>query len=171
MSESVWDYPRPPRLERTLRLIEVELAGVTIASSSRAHRVLETSHPPVYYIPREDVLDGVLELAAGTGSWCEWKGSATYLDVVAADGRRVSRAAWTYEHPAAAFESITDAVAFYPGRVDRCTVDGEIVAGAARRLLRRLDHERSGRAVQGRARDQGLVGATSDRRRACGRAR
>jgi len=127
MTESVWDYPRPPRLELSPRLIEVTLGGVVIASTSRAHRVLETSHPPVYYIPREDILGGVLELVRGGGSLCEWKGTASYLDVIAPDGTRVPRGAWTYEHPSVAFEAIADAVAFYPALMDRCTVDGELV--------------------------------------------
>jgi uncharacterized protein (DUF427 family) len=127
MTESVWDYPRPPRLEPSARLIEVRLAGVTIASTSRGHRVLETSHPPVYYIPREDVLDGVLEVVRGGGSFCEWKGSATYLDVRAPNGRRVPRGAWTYKRPTPEYVAIADAVAFYPALMDRCTVDGERV--------------------------------------------
>jgi uncharacterized protein (DUF427 family) len=99
MTESVWDYPRPPRLERSTRQIEVTFGGTIIARTSRAHRVLETSHPPVYYVPREDVREGVLEAVPGTGSVCEWKGIATYLDVLGGDGRRASRAAWTYEDP------------------------------------------------------------------------
>lgn len=127
MTESVWDYPRPPRLERSPRLIEVTLGGVVIASSSRAHRVLETSHPPVYYIPRDDIRDGVLEIVPVGGSLCEWKGTASYLDVISPTGPRVPRGAWTYAHPSAAFEAITDAVAFYPALMDACTVDGERV--------------------------------------------
>jgi uncharacterized protein (DUF427 family) len=127
MSESVWDYPRPPRLEPSTRLIEVTFGGAVIARTSRAQRVLETSHPPVYYVPREDVDDGVLETVAGAGSVCEWKGVATYLDVLGGDGRRASRAAWTYEDPAPAFAAIADAVAFYPALMDACTVDGEVV--------------------------------------------
>lgn len=126
MTESVWDYPRPPRLERSERLIEVQLGGETIASSSNAFRVLETSHPPVYYLPRADVRPGVLERVPGAGSLCEWKGPATYLDVTGGDVR-VPRAAWTYEHPTGAFAAIADAVAFYPALMERCTVDGEVV--------------------------------------------
>jgi uncharacterized protein (DUF427 family) len=104
MTESVWDYPRPPRLERSTRLVEVLLAGAVIASTTHAHRVLETSHPPVYYIPRGDI-----------------------LDVIAPDGRRIARGAWTYETPTARFAPITDAVAFYPALMEACTVDGEVV--------------------------------------------
>ena len=85
--ESVWDYPRPPSAEVTDRHVVVEVGGRVLADTRRAVRVCETSHPPVYYVPRDDVADGVLERAAG-GSWCEWKGAATYWDVVV-DGRRV----------------------------------------------------------------------------------
>jgi uncharacterized protein (DUF427 family) len=127
MTESVWDYPRPPRLELTARTIEVTLGGGVIASTRRAHRVLETSHPPVYYVPRDDVLDGAIELTTTAASRCEWKGVATYLDVTGADGVRVPRAAWTYRRPTRAFEPIADAVAFYPALMDACTVDGEPV--------------------------------------------
>jgi uncharacterized protein (DUF427 family) len=127
VTESVWDYPRPPRLERSPRLIEVTLGGVVIASTRASHRVLETSHPPVYYVPREDILDGVLEIVPGGGSLCEWKGTATYLDVISPAGGRVRRGAWTYEQPSAAFEAIRDAVAFYPALMDACAVDGQRV--------------------------------------------
>ncbi len=127
MTESVWDYPRPPRIERTARLLEVIVDGVAIAHTTRAHRVLETSHPPVYYIPREDVREGVLEEVRGSGSLCEWKGTATYLDVIAPTGRRIARAAWTYRAPAPAYAALADAVAFYPALMDLCTVDGEEV--------------------------------------------
>jgi uncharacterized protein (DUF427 family) len=85
--------------------------------------VCETSHPPVYYVPRDDVADGVLERAAG-GSWCEWKGAATYWDVVV-DGRRLPGVAWSYEDPSPGYEHLRGAVAFYPGRVDAALVDGE----------------------------------------------
>jgi uncharacterized protein (DUF427 family) len=124
--ESVWDYPRPPRLEPTSRRVRVVLGGVTIVDTTRAHRVLETSHPPVYYVPLEDVTPGVLGPAGHGGSLCEWKGAASYYDVVAG-GRRAVRAAWTYRSPVPAFEAIRDAVAFYPVAMDECTVDGERV--------------------------------------------
>jgi uncharacterized protein (DUF427 family) len=83
--ESVWSYPRPPSAQVTARRIVVELAGRVVADTVRAVRVCETSHPPVYYVPREDIADGVLERAAGS-SWCEWKGSATYWDLASATG-------------------------------------------------------------------------------------
>jgi uncharacterized protein (DUF427 family) len=105
--------------------VVVEVGDQVIASTDRAVRVCETSHPPVYYVPREDVADGVLERAGG-GSWCEWKGQATYWDVVV-DGRRLDGVAWSYEQPTPGYEHLRGAVAFYPGRVDRATVDGEPV--------------------------------------------
>jgi len=121
----VWDYPRPPSAEVTGRHVVVEVGGRAVAETRRAVRVCETSHPPVYYVPRDDVADGVLERAAG-GSWCEWKGAATYWDLVVGD-RRVPQAAWSYEDPSSGFEHLAGALAFYPGKVDRALVDGEPV--------------------------------------------
>ena len=123
--ESVWDYPRPPSLEQTDRHVIVELGGVIVADTHRAWRVCETSHPPVYYVPREDVADGILSPARG-GSWCEWKGPATYWTVTAG-GQEEEAAGWSYEDPTEPFAPMTGAVAFYPARMDRCTVDGEVV--------------------------------------------
>ena len=121
--ESVWDYPRPPSAAVTARHIVVELAGRVLADTRRAIRVCETSHPPVFYVPRDDVAPGVLERGQG-GSWCEWKGAATYWDVVV-DGRRLPGVAWSYEDPSPGYEHLRGAVAFYPGAVDRALVDGE----------------------------------------------
>ena len=121
--ESVWDYPRPPSADVTARHVVVYFGGRPIADTRRAIRVCETSHPPVYYVPRDDIADGVLERAPG-GSWCEWKGSATYWDVVV-EGRRVAQAAWSYEDPSPGFEHLRGAVAYYPGKVDRALVDDE----------------------------------------------
>jgi len=126
--ESVWDYPRPPRLEPVPQRLRVVLGGVVIAETVRGHRVLETSHPPVYYFPADDVAEGVLVPSRARGSDCEWKGLAAYLDVLGGAGRRVERGAWTYRAPRAGFEEIRDAVAFYPAPMDACTVDGELVA-------------------------------------------
>jgi uncharacterized protein (DUF427 family) len=126
--ESVWDYPRPPRIERSDKLVRVVLGGGVIAESARAHRVLETSHPPVYYVPREDVDDDALAPAASRSTFCEFKGAASYLDATGADGTRVTRAAWFYPDPSAGFEPIRDAVAFYPAAMDECTLDGEVVS-------------------------------------------
>ena len=122
----MWDYPRPPRLERTSRRIRVALGGVTVADSSRAWRVLETSHPPVYYVPLADIAGETLQPSGGRTSFCEWKGEASYYDVVAG-GLRAERAAWTYGEPTPAFEAIRDAVAFYPAAMGECTVAGERV--------------------------------------------
>jgi uncharacterized protein (DUF427 family) len=122
--ESVWDYPRPPSAEVTGRRVVVELGGRVLADTVRAVRVCETSHPPVYYVPRED-LAPVLEQASGS-SWCEWKGAATYWDAVV-DGRRFAAVGWSYEDPSPRFEHLRGAIAFYPGRVHRATVDGEQV--------------------------------------------
>jgi uncharacterized protein (DUF427 family) len=123
--ESVWDYPRPPRIERSGEHLEVVLGGVTVAATDTSYRVLETSHPPTYYLPRDAFLPGALRPAAGS-SFCEWKGTASYLDVVG--GTTVARrAAWTYPDPTSGFAVIVDHVAVYPGLMERCTVDGEIV--------------------------------------------
>ena len=121
--ESAWDYPRPPRLEATSRRLRVIFNGVTVAETTRGWRVLETSHPPVYYFPPDDVAREHLRAAAG-GSFCEWKGSARYYDVVVGD-RAAPRAAWYYPVPTPAFEPIRDAVAFYRAPMDECWVDEE----------------------------------------------
>ncbi len=121
--ESVWDYPWPPRLEPVARRVRVVFGGRTIADSTRAFRVLETSHPPTYYVPRADVAADALEPAAGE-SFCEWKGTARYFDVVAG-GRRAPRAAWSYPEPFPAFAAIAGHVAFYAGPMDACYVGDE----------------------------------------------
>ncbi len=123
--ESVWDYPRPPRLEEFNGSITVELGGVVIASTTAAWRVLETSHPPTYYLPASSFVDGSLRAAAGS-SWCEWKGQASYFDLVSPH-RVASRAAWTYVSPTRGFAAIAGALAVMPALVDRCTVNGEEV--------------------------------------------
>ena len=109
----------------TSRHVVVELGGRALADTLRAVRVCETSHPPVFYVPVEDIAPGVLQRAAGS-SWCEWKGAATYWDAVV-DGRRVPAVGWSYEDPTAGFEHLRGGVAFYPDRVDRALVDGEFV--------------------------------------------
>lgn len=123
--ESVWDYPRPPAIEATTRHLEVVFGGRIIAETQGALRVLETSHPPVYYFPPGDVAEGVLHpLRAATG--CEWKGQARYFDVVVG-AARAQRAAWSYPDPAPRFEGARDWIAFYPALMDECRVDGEVV--------------------------------------------
>lgn len=123
--ESVWDYPRPPRLEPVTRRLVVVLGGETIAETTRAYRVLETSHPPNYYFPPDDVSPDALEPSAGR-SFCEFKGRAHYFTVRGGDRREVD-SAWGYERPGPAFEAITGYVAFYPARMDGCSVDDELV--------------------------------------------
>lgn len=130
-AESVWDYPRPPRVERSPKLVRVVLGGGVIAESSRTYRVLETSHPPVYYVPLDDVEAGAIAPSSGDTTFCEFKGSASYLDAIGPDGTRVPRAAWSYADPSPGFEANRDAVAFYPALMEECTVDGEVVAAQA----------------------------------------
>lgn len=123
--ESAWDYPRPPALEPTDAHLVVVLGETTVAQTRRGWRVLETSHPPAYYFPPDDVRPGVL-VPTDDVTFCEWKGRARHLDVVV--GGRVARAAaWAYATPHERFAAIRDHVAFYPGRVDACFVDGEQV--------------------------------------------
>jgi uncharacterized protein (DUF427 family) len=123
--ESVWDYPRPPRLEKVGERLRVVFNGETIADSVAGFRVLETSHPPVYYIPPDDIAQRFLAKAPGS-SWCEFKGLAAYwsLDV---NGRRAENAAWTYPQPSPPFAAIAGYLAFYASRVDECWVGNEIV--------------------------------------------
>ena len=123
--ESVWDYPRPPRLETFAGSITVELGGETIATTDHGWRVLETSHPPTYYLPAAAFRAGALRPAAGS-SWCEWKGVASYFDLV--NGADIAeRAGWTYPAPTPGFEQIAGAIAVMAAQVDRCTVNGEQV--------------------------------------------
>ncbi len=124
--ESVWDYPRPPRLEPSPRLIEVHFGGVQLAASRRSLRVLETSHPPVYYLPPGDVRMDLL-LPSPRRSWCEWKGLASYYHVVVPDTKRAENAAWYYPDPTVPYKEIRDHIAFYPHLMDACLVDGERV--------------------------------------------
>jgi uncharacterized protein (DUF427 family) len=139
--ESVWDYPRPPRLEPTSRRIRVLFAGITLVDSRRAIRVLETSHPPVYYIPADDIRMEFLRPNLAR-SLCEFKGVASYYDVVV--GERIApQAAWSYLHPTPAFEAIRGHLAFYAAPMDACSVGwgvsviglspGEKVPGRSRR--------------------------------------
>lgn len=129
----MWDYPRPPRLERQNARIKITLGGVEIVDTDDVLRVLETSHPPVYYLPEDAFESGCLVSAAGS-SMCEWKGAAHYFDVVSAgratpDARPVvvPRAAWGYARPMPGFELLRNRVAVYPQLMDRCTVNGETV--------------------------------------------
>lgn len=124
--ESVWDYPRPPVLEASSRHIVVALAGHIVADTTRAHRVLETSQPPAYYIAPADV-DLTVLVPSTQRTFCEWKGQASYYDVVV--GSVVARAAvWTYLDPTPAFDGIRGHLAFYAQKLD-CSVDDEVVVG------------------------------------------
>lgn len=123
--ESVWDYPRPPRLEHIKERIEIVFAGMGIVDAPEGFRVLETSHPPVYYVSPAFIAPGVLRPTRVT-SVCEWKGRADYFDVVA-NGRTAPRAAWRYQAPTDGFAAIAAFLAFYAGPMDHCSVAGEVV--------------------------------------------
>ncbi|MDC0834476.1 hypothetical protein AY599_01415 [Leptolyngbya valderiana BDU 20041] len=127
--ESVWDYPRPPRLEDSSKRIRVVFNGETIADTHQAKRVLETSHPPVYYIPPEDIKTDCLVKTARS-SFCEWKGSARYYTVRVGD-RTAENAAWFYPAPTEAFADLRGYVAFYPSRMEACYVEDERVKAQA----------------------------------------
>jgi uncharacterized protein (DUF427 family) len=120
MTESVWDYPRPPRVEPSPKHIVVRHAGIVIADTRAALRVLETSHPPVYYVPPADVR--VPLTPSRRRSYCEFKGEASYWSLAS-----VADAAWSYEQPSAGYERLRGYLAFYPSKLDECTVDGEAV--------------------------------------------
>jgi uncharacterized protein (DUF427 family) len=123
--ESVWAYPRPPRLEDVDKKVKVVFGGITLAYTPRAKRVLETSHPPAYYIPQLDIRMEHLEPSNGS-SHCEWKGRASCFDASTED-RTETRAAWIYPDPTPPFAGIEDYVAFYPSKMDGCWVGGEKV--------------------------------------------
>lgn len=123
--ESVWDYPRPPRLELCHKAIEVVFNGVAIAKTKRSYRVLETSHPPTYYLPPEDLNLEYFTMAEGQ-SFCEWKGIAAYY-TIQVDDKIAPKAAWYYPQPTPAFAPMKDHVAFYAQLMDSCYVDGEVV--------------------------------------------
>jgi uncharacterized protein (DUF427 family) len=123
--ESVWDYPRPPRLEPSGKRIQVLFNDVVIADTQQSQRVLETSHPPVYYIPPQDIQMTYLERTSRS-SFCEWKGQAAYYTVTVGE-QQAENVAWFYPDPTAAFAAIQDYVAFYPSRMQACYVEGELV--------------------------------------------
>ncbi len=123
--ESVWDYPRPPRLERVVQRLRVVFGGVTVGDSARGWRVLETSHPPVYYLPPDDVRMDLLRPATGR-SFCEFKGWARYWTLVVGEHRALA-AAWSYPDPTPPYAAIADHLAFYASRVDACFVGEERV--------------------------------------------
>ena len=126
--ESVWDYPRPPRLEPVSERLRVVLAGETVAETTRGHRVLETSHPPVYYFPPGDVRLDRLVPTQGR-SFCEFKGGAHYWR--AADGTGGEAVAWSYPDPTDGFRAIAGHLGFYAAHADACWVGDERVAAQA----------------------------------------
>ena len=119
--ERVWDYPRPPIVVPCARRVRIELGGEVLAESTRALRVLETSHPPTIYLPPADVRGDLLVPCPGS-SWCEFKGAAAYVG--GEPGRPIG---WTYPSPSAGYETLRDHIAFYPGRVDGAWLDDERV--------------------------------------------
>ena len=123
--ESVWDYPRPPRVEPEARQVTIVFNGSLIVESGSALRVLETSHPPNIYVPLDDVAVGVLS-PNPQQTVCEWKGRANYWDVRVGDEISAA-AAWGYRTPRAGFEARVDHVSFYPGRMEACYLGDELV--------------------------------------------
>jgi uncharacterized protein (DUF427 family) len=130
MAERVAAYPRPPALVPCTRHVRVEALGRLLADTHRSLRVLETFHPPTFYLPPEALDLSLLELAEGR-SFCEWKGMAHYFDVVADVGlsseRRLHRAVWQYPDPSPAFRDLAGWYSLYPGLMDHCWLDGETV--------------------------------------------
>ena len=124
--ESVWDYPRPPRVEPVGRRVRIEHGGEVVAESDRALRVLETASPPTVYVPAADVRTDLLSQAPGHHSFCEWKGRARYFDLDAG-GSRSPAAAWHYPEPRDAYAALRNHIAFYAGRVDAAYLDEERV--------------------------------------------
>ena len=122
---SVWDFPRPAIAELCTAHVTIELAGRVIADTRRSIRTLETSHPPSYYFPPDAIAPKVLRRAGGT-SFCEWKGSALYWDVVIGD-RVLPRVGWSYPDPTPRFAMLRDHIAFYAAPFDCCSIDGETV--------------------------------------------
>ena len=122
--ESVWDYPRPPRLEPTERRIRVVVSSIVVVDTHRALRLLETSHPPTYYVPPEDVRMDLLE-PSQRRTFCEFKGSARYFNLRLND-RFIEDCAWSYADPVPQYAAVKDHVAFFAGRVDECWVDDEL---------------------------------------------
>jgi uncharacterized protein (DUF427 family) len=123
--ESVWDYPRPPALEPVDEHVRIVFDGRILADTRGAWRVLETSHPPVYYLPPGDLDQEMLEAAEGE-SYCEWKGRARYVDVVSGK-RRAPKAGWFYPEPTQRFARLADYIAFYAHVMDACFVGDEQV--------------------------------------------
>lgn len=122
----MWDYPRPPALERSAHRVTVTHCGLVVAETRRPWRVLETAHAPTYYVPAEDVRTDLL-IPSRTISVCEFKGRAAYADLVVPGRPTVTDACWWYPAPTSPYAAMSGAICFYPQRVDECTVDGEVV--------------------------------------------
>ena len=125
-SESVWDYPRPPRLEPTRRHLRILHAGHTLADTTEALRILETSHPPVYYLPQSAIAMHLLKPSSARKSFCEFKGFATYWNLTI-NGVTIPDIAWSYEQPSKAYTALAHHLAFYASKPDECWVDDERV--------------------------------------------
>jgi uncharacterized protein (DUF427 family) len=123
--ESVWDYLRPPKIEDFNKHIKVIFNGIIVADTFKAKRVLETSHPPVYYIPPNDIKMELLT-AADNHSFCEWKGSANYYHLNIGD-KQVRYACWYYPAPVPEFAALKNYMAFYAQKMDECYIDDELV--------------------------------------------
>jgi uncharacterized protein (DUF427 family) len=128
--ESVWDYPRPPAIEPTNKYLKVYLGDTLIAGTNRGYRVLETSHPPVYYFPPQDVAMNYLELEEGASSSCEWKGAAAYWNAIL-PGHPIRQFAWSYPQPTPRFRALAGYLAFYPAKATACYVNEERVQAQA----------------------------------------
>ena len=159
MAESVWDYPRPPRVEPSERRVRVVLGGETIVDTTEAVRVLETSHPPVFYVPPQDVAEGVLVPSQAPETFCEWKGTASYLDAVV--GEKARRAGGVdIPRSGSGLRGDQGRNRVLPGEDGRLLRRRRARGSAAGRLLRRLDHVRRRRPVQGRGRHVSLIAGT-----------
>jgi uncharacterized protein (DUF427 family) len=128
--ENVWEYPRPPAVAPCAHRVRIEVGGEVLANSTRALRVLETSHPPTVYVPSADVRADLLTPSETRPSWCEFKGAARYLDATVA-GRVIAAVGWTYPEPSPGYEALRDHIAFYPGRVDAAWIGDECVEAQA----------------------------------------
>ncbi|HEY5318133.1 MAG TPA: DUF427 domain-containing protein [Solirubrobacteraceae bacterium] len=128
--ENVWDYPRPPAVSPCEQRVRVEVGGEVLADSTRALRVLETSHPPTVYVARADVRTDLLGESQKRSTWCEFKGAARYLDATVA-GERFAAVGWFYPEPSPGYAALGDHIAFYPGRVDAAWIGDELVSAQA----------------------------------------
>lgn len=124
--ESVWEYPRPPRVEPCRRRVRILHGGTVVVDTTHAMRVLETSHPPGIYVPGTAVAPGILH-PSPSRTLCEFKGVAWYWTLRVPGAGAVPDAAWSYETPTPGYEAITGLISFFPGRVDACLLDDEEV--------------------------------------------